>query len=904
MSRPLVATYRLQFREGTTFATAEGLAPYLADLGVSHLYASPIFSASPGSTHGYDVTDYNAFEADLGGADGFTAMSDALSSRDLGLILDFVPNHMGVSPKNDWWEDVLRWGADSRHAQIFDISWEAGKILVPVLGRPYGEALEAGDLSVIFDEENRQLRFDAAGYGLPIDPRTYGHVFSLIDHPERDRLVRRFAVASPSETEELWAGFDEHLADESFTAPFRAAVTTINADRQLLHDLHEAQAWRLAWWRTARERLTYRRFFEIADLIGVRQELRRVFARSHETILRLARERRLDGIRIDHVDGLADPKGYLDQLKAAFLSVRRSPSVHVEKILTGDERLRQSWEIEGTTGYEFITALSGLYVDASREEAMTQAYRDFLGEDEDLRAMIRVQKRTIFQHNLAGELAYLTNEAMAVAEKGLSTRDLGRDTIRRSIVEVAAALPVYRTYVSVEGVPRRDVAIIDDAVDLACTSREVEADEPIRFIGRLVKLDFESGPEIAGALNFTRRLQQTTGAVMAKAVEDTVFYRYNRLIALNEVGGEPDHYGADTEAFHEAMRIRCEDQPEGLLASTTHDTKRSEDARARLYTISEAPERWSALVEDFAARLAPFRKEIEPGLSSPDPAIEWGFYQSLLGVLPADFDPRDGAAAKAIGERLQTFMEKAVREAKRWTSWTSPSEPYETALRDFVAAALDAEASGDFLQTFWTTAQPFVAAGALNSLSQTAIKLAAPGVPDIYQGTEFYDFSLVDPDNRRTVDFAALADIAAGKADWPKLLSDWRSGRIKARLTVAGLALRGRAPALFTHGAYLPLACEGPLAEHVVAFARTDEDGRAAIVVAPRLSLALLDGAEDIAIAPERWAGTALILPEELAGLDFVDALTGAALKGAAGRLDLSEVLATLPVAMMASGLR
>ena len=901
MSRSLVATYRLQFREGTDFQTAASLAPYLKKLGVSHLYAAPIFAAADNSTHGYDVTDYNSLEENLGGVAGFTAMSDALSSADLGLVLDFVPNHMGVSPANHWWEDVLRWGSESRYAPNFDIAWEAEKVLVPVLGKPYGEALEAGDLSVRLDEKAGALRFDASGYGLPIDPRTYGHVFGLLDHPEKDRLVRRFAVATPAEADELVERLLEHLADADFAVALRRAVETINVDQGALHELHEAQAWRLAWWRTAREKLTYRRFFEIADLIGVRQESRRVFRESHQLIIRLARERRLDGIRIDHVDGLADPKGYLEQLRQAFQSVRRSPSIHVEKILTGDERLRTSWEIEGTTGYEFITALSGLYVDPDKEAAMTEAYHGFIGAEADLRGMIRGQKRSIFQRNLAGELSALTTLALSVASRGLSTRDLGPDTMARSIVEVAAALPVYRTYVSVDGVSRRDIAIIDEAVDLAMTWREVEADEPIQFIGRLLKLDFDDGADIAGALDFTRRFQQTTGAVMAKAVEDTVFYRYNRLIALNEVGGEPDHYGAEVDAFHEAMQIRLEDQPEGLLATSTHDTKRGEDARARLYTLSEEPERWAALVAEFSEMMSPHRIEIETGLHSPDPETEWGLYQSLLGVLPADFDPAADALREAIAERLAAFAEKAVREAKRWTSWTSPAESYEKALADFVAAMLEGGDEAAFIETFWKATRPYVAAGALNSLSQTAIKLVAPGVPDIYQGTEFYDFSLVDPDNRRPVDFAARSAVIDTEGSLAEDLANWRSGVLKARMTAAALALRARMPEFFAEAAYLPLSPTGPRAAHLVAFARQtlqDGSGKTIVVVAPRLTLTLLGGAEDLRQAVDGWEGTALPLPQGLEMRGWRNIFTGETLAPTSG-LDMAAVYRDLPVAIL-----
>ncbi len=601
MSRPLVATYRLQFREGTGFRQAEGLIPYLRTLGVSHLYASPIFKASPGSTHGYDVVDYNHFEEDLGGDAGFTKLSDALGAADLGLILDFVPNHMGVSPPMPGGRTSCAGGGTATMPRPSTFPGRPRRSRAH-LGKPYGEALKDGDLSVVYNEERRELRFSAGGYELPLDPRSLSYVFAFVDHDERDRMVRRFSAAVPADGEELTERFGEHVADPAFLAALKAGVQAINADRDALHKLHEAQAWRLAWWRLAREKLSYRRFFEIADLIGVRQEMRRVFRESHRTILRLARERRLDGIRIDHVDGVADPKNYLADLHRGFEMIGRDVKIHVEKILTGPERLRRDWNIAGTTGYEFITALSGLYVDPSKEEAMTQAYADFVGTEEDLRQMIVEQKRLIFSHNLAGELAFLTDTALSVAARDLDTRDFGRDAMTRSIVEVAAALPVYRTYASVDGVPGPDIQVIDDAVALAQARREVEANRPVAFVGKLLKLDFEDGQDVTGALTFARRFQQTTGAVMAKAVEDTTFYRYNRLIALNEVGGEPDHYGADVPAFHEQMAIRLEDQPEGLMASSTHDTKRGEDARARQYAISEAPERWAAIVADAARR--------------------------------------------------------------------------------------------------------------------------------------------------------------------------------------------------------------------------------------------------------------------------------------------------------------
>ncbi|WP_062227968.1 malto-oligosyltrehalose synthase [Aureimonas frigidaquae] len=891
--RPLCATYRLQFRNGVGFAEATALVPYLKALGVSHFYASPIFEASPGSTHGYDVVDYNRFEPELGGEEGFTALSDALRAAGIGLILDFVPNHMGVSPANRWWEDVLRWGEESRQADTFDISWEAERILIPVLGRPYGEALEGGDLTIVLDAKDTAFRFSAGGYELPIDPRTFPDIFAFLDHPLREPLIRRFAAAVPADAQDLSERLTDSLKNAGFRTALDSAIEAINADRAALHALHERQHWRLAWWRLAREKLSYRRFFEIADLIGVRQEIRRVFRDSHRRVVRLAGEGRLDGIRIDHVDGVADPKAYLSDLREAMGAAGKDDIViHVEKILTGPERLRRSWNVEGTTGYEFITALSGLYVDAAQEEAMSAAYEDFVDDAARLEALVHKQKRAIFSQNLAGELSVLSDEALGVARRGLSTRDFGPDTLTRSILEVATALPVYRTYSGVDGVPPEDAAIIDEAVAWVKANRKVEADEPVEFVGRLLKLDFEDGRDMAGALNFTRRFQQTTGAVMAKAVEDTVFYQWNRLIALNEVGGEPDHYGADPAAFHAAMAVRIEDQPEGLLALSTHDTKRGEDARARIYTISEAPEQWNAIVKEMAGRLAHVRESLEDGGVSPDPATEWGFYQSLLGVLPADFNPADGKARESISTRMKAFMQKAVREAKRFTSWTAPNEPYEAALERFVEAAIEDEA---VIRPFWESVQPFVAAGALTSLSQTLIRLGAPGVPDIYQGTEFWDNSLVDPDNRRPIDFAAVQAALEAGEDPDALAAAWRDGRVKAALNAAGLNERAAAPDLWTYGAYVPLELEGPAAGNFIAFARVSGE-QVGIVIAPRLCLGLLDGARDL--SPAQLRSTTITLPDALAGLALRDRLTGRS-HGPGQTLDLATLFGPLPMALL-----
>jgi len=894
------ATYRLQLREGMDFARAASLAPYLARLGVSHLYVSPILRALPGSTHGYDGASYDEIEPTLGGADGFRAMVEAFRAESIGVIVDFVPNHMGASPFNPWWCDVLEWGADSPRASYFDIDWSAPKLLIPVLAEPYGQALDRGSFGLEFDADNGGINFTVSGTKLPFSPPSYANVLARAG-AEFEDLTNRFASTTPETAGELKAELVARAQDEAQGETLRAALIDLAADREAIHGLHEAQVWRLAYWRAARETLTYRRFFEVADLVGVRMEQPSVFEETHRLMLELAGEGLIDGLRLDHVDGLADPLAYFLKLRE-MIGEDHPFILLVEKILEGDETLRPDWPVQGTTGYEFIRALGGVLTSPHGEAALTAAYEQFTGETIDYATLLVTIKRHIFVRNLAGELDVLTGLASQLAQADLATRDYGRDTLRRAIIELGVSLPVYRTYVDVNGPRPEDEALIALALETAKSTREVEDEGAIDFVARIWRLDLPDPTARAEALTFVTRLQQTTGPLMAKAVEDTLFYCYNRLIALNEVGGSPEDFGHPLERFHEEIAARRLHQPHGLLTTSTHDTKRGEDGRARLYTLSETPRAWARQVARWSAMNATHLTETDDD-RAPIANDEWTFYQALAGAWPFSLDITDGEAMAALAERMTAFMLKAIKEAKVRTSWTAPDEAYEKAVEVFVRGALDPARSRGFLEDFSREQTKLEVAGALNSLAQTLLKLTAPGLPDIYQGAELWDLSLVDPDNRRPVDFDARrqlldSDASRNAAD---LLADWRSGAIKLSVITKVLQVRGAQPALFTTGNYTPLETGGTYGGSVLAFLRSD-DASSAITIVPIRASTLVHGNDRPLVTPETWNDTFVTLPAERSRRQWRNALTGETVTATDGRLSVAEVLRTFPVALLLAG--
>ncbi|WP_011581991.1 MULTISPECIES: malto-oligosyltrehalose synthase [Chelativorans] len=850
------ATYRLQFREGMTFERAAEIVPYLAELGVSHVYASPIFTAASGSTHGYDVADHQELDPVLGGVEGFALLAKALKEHGLGLLLDIVPNHMAVSTVNPWWRDVLKHGPESRFASHFDINWQAPKLLLPVLGEPYGEALREGKLVLRMDEETGEPVFGYYDLSLPLSPETLSLLLQDGD-----------------------AGDAEALA---------LTLQKANEDKDLLHRVHEAQSWRLAYWRLAREALTYRRFFEIADLIGVRVEDPAVFADVHKLPLRLVKEGIVDGLRIDHIDGLADPKGYLAALrKASGLEY-----VLVEKILGPDEDLRPEWRCAGTTGYEVARLITALQVEPSQREAMDKGWSRFTGNDAQFSSQVLAAKRRILTVNLAGELDGLVRLAEAIAIEDIATRDFGRDALRLAIVELASAMPVYRTYIDKDGASEEDRALMEKAVSRVERGREVEDDRVIAFIASLL-LDPTKGSKMRA--EFITRFQQTTGPLMAKAVEDTVFYRFNRLIALNEVGAEPDEFGLGPETFHDAMTKRAESWPHALSATATHDTKRGEDARARLAVISEMPQEWAAAVSRWHEAAEELRIELPRG-AAPTPGTEWLLYQALAGAWPADLSLQDEEGLQELAERLVAFMTKALREAKRQTSWTDQNEPYETAVENYVRGIFAPERRS-FLREVRAIVAVIEPAGIVNSLAQLVMKLTLPGVPDIYQGCELLDYSMVDPDNRRPVDFELRRMLLHEVRDMPaaEAMDRWREGLPKLWLLHRLLRLRRAHADIFNHGGYEPVEIAGDENMHAIAYARVLE-GRRVVVAVPRIVLRHCEPGRSSWIS-SAFGRTMLQLPATSSG--HYRTLTGQALDKL--ELPLSMLWDELPVAVLES---
>jgi (1->4)-alpha-D-glucan 1-alpha-D-glucosylmutase len=893
---PPTATYRLQMRGSMTFEAAAEIAPYLRRLGISHLYLSPIFEAAPGSTHGYDVTDCNKLDPLLGGDRGFETLCAALEQQNLKSIVDFVPNHMAVTPDNRWWNDVLEWGQEARHAHHFDIDWSQPKLLLPVLAGSYGEALAAGEFRIVFD--GRAGIFHC-GYGdlkLPLRPPSYAEILQYAGIDEDD-LAALFAASTPSDVERLKQRLSALSSRSGNVDRLDRACSNISGDVTALHKLLEAQAWRVVHWRLGREKLSYRRFFEITGLVGLSVERPYVFDDVHHALFALVRAGKIEGIRLDHIDGLVDPTEYLKQLQCN-LGPDQLFYLLVEKILGPHERLRTDWPVAGTTGYEFANLLTALHVEPAGEAEITRAYEIFRGEHIVYGALATDCKRAIFTSNLAAELNRLVDRAAALAEGDITTRDLGRDALRSAIVEVATAMPVYRTYLDGKSTTDAvDREIILRAVADAQAARRVDDADALDFLAEALLLGEKFAARRKQALAFMLLFQQTTGPVMAKAIEDTAFYRYNRLIALNEVGGEPSSFGLTLDAFHGAMAARQKQQPLGLSTTASHDTKRGEDARARLCVISEIPEVWRNAVERWRSLNVSCKSGSRHG-AVLDGDTEWLFYEALLGAWPCDLEPSDSATLVSLASRMSDYMLKAVREAKLHSSWASPNKDYEAAVGAFVAAVF---VSRSFIDDFSEVVAPILITGALNGLSQTILKVAAPGVPDIYQGSEAWDLSLVDPDNRRAVDYVRMIGLLdeVNSASPGHLLHNWRRALPKMRILARGLALRRRNAALFAEGNYVPIATEGPMAERAVAFARIHED-LSVIVIAPRFAHGLLAGTPTPHVPPASWVGTAVRLPKELADTSWRNVMTDDAIVEATdGSIMLRRALADFPVALL-----
>ncbi len=920
---PPRATYRLQFHQAFGFDRAAELAPYLARLGVSHLYASPYLKARAGSQHGYDIVDHATLNPELGDQASFDRMNAALAANGLKQVLDFVPNHMGVGgADNPLWLDVLEWGPDSAHAGWFDIDWDPDrrylrdKLLVPSLGAQYGVALEAGELVLKFDPEEGSFAVWAYDtHKLPICPLHYARILGDA-HPELERLGDAFA-ALPEWRPQVGRRAGELKAELATLARERddvrdaiaAALARVNgepgdlASWRRLDVVIRRQYWRVAHFRVAADDINYRRFFNINDLAGIRMELPDVFDHAHRLVFQLLRDGVLDGLRIDHVDGLLDPRAYLQTLRD---KAGEDFYLVVEKILAQHEALREEWPVHGTTGYDFTNLVLGALIDPSGEEGITRSYAAFTGEDYPFAEIVRECKIRIMQNEMASELNVLARDAGRVARENPRTADFTRNILHRALAQIVACFPVYRTYVDTANAPtaddRRD---LDWALALA---RRIETDLDPSVFDFLAKLlsgalvaEPRSGFSRHSVLRCAMKLQQYSGPVMAKGLEDTAFYRYNRFIALNEVGGHPAQFGIPLAAFHRANRQRVQRWPHAMLATSTHDTKRGEDVRARLAVLSELPEEWARQAEIWSRILRARSGDVE-GIAPPDRNDEYMFYQLLLGSWPVELfhgDKPDADMLASYAERVKAALVKSIREAKLHSTWAAPNAAYEDAVVGFAGLALDADRGSAFLTSFLPFAERIARLGAQNSLVQTVLKFTAPGVPDIYQGSELWDLNLVDPDNRRPVDYAlrmrtldAVMDSLA--ADRPAAMAgfmrDWQDARFKLAAIASILAYRRDVPALFAEGDYEPLSAQGDAADEVAAFCRRQGDAAMLVVAARFPARREASGGAPHVIVP---------VPEALQNLRWHDLLTGRRMSATGEGLDTTRLLAVLPAAVL-----
>jgi (1->4)-alpha-D-glucan 1-alpha-D-glucosylmutase len=939
--RTPLATYRLQLNSGFTFNDARSVVDYLHRLGIGDCYASSYLAAVPGSPHGYDVADPTRLNPDIGTEDEYWSWIDAMHARGMGHVVDVVPNHMGIAKSaNPWWLDVLENGPSSRFARCFDIEWHpikdelADKVLIPVLGDMYGEVLERRELTLGYD--NGAFTVHYYDERLPIAPDTYPMIVEpdlpawVADHPgdEANELQSILtaashlpprssregeAIATRAREKEIVKRRLAELTSRSAAAAalVEDAVRRINGEANnprsfdALDRLLNAQSYRLAHWRVASEEINYRRFFDINQLASVRMEDAAVFEDVHRFLFSLVERGAATGLRIDHVDGLFNPGDYLQRLQdhlGPFYVV-------VEKILGSDEQLPRDWPIAGTTGYEFAAVVNNLFVDRRNEAALDAIYRRFIRERRDPQTFDDIayaSKKRILHETMSGDINSLGHQLNRFSERSRHTRDFTLYNLISTLKEVIACFPVYRTYVNErDPVSDHDRRYLGKAIRCAKRRSPGMTSLAFDFIERLLmKRTPASTPDACEErARFIGKFQQITSPVAAKGIEDTALYVYCRLVSLNEVGSDPTIFGLDPADVHEWMHRRQDRWPAALSATSTHDTKRGEDVRARINVLSEIPGAWKATVAKWRALNR--RHKTDVGVLAPDPIDEYLLYQTLVGAWPFE---NDTTTADAFRQRLQEYMRKAMREAKRHTSWIAPNEEYESAVTRFVAAILDRRKSAPFLQAFQPFQTRVAELGIYNSLAQLAIKLTAPGVPDFYQGTELWDLSLVDPDNRRPVDYAVRRQALAAlkkdctTSDVDELLQHRHDGRVKLFVTTRGLDARAAYRDAFERGEYVALTATGARRDATFAFARVDGH-RTAITVVPRLIASLTP---DTAVPPlgNVWADTRLTLTH-LSSRRFRDAFTGATIEAeevdGAPTIALATVLARFPVAVLLS---
>ncbi|HVL59237.1 MAG TPA: malto-oligosyltrehalose synthase [Burkholderiaceae bacterium] len=944
------ATYRIQFNRDFTFDDALAIVPYLAELGISHLYCSPLLRARAGSTHGYDIVAHSEISPEIGGMEGFERLAQALQRHSMGLIFDVVPNHMGVlAGDNQWWMDVLENGQASAYAHYFDIDWNPvnpdlhGKVLVAVLGDHYGHVLDSGQLR-LEQEDDGGFAIRYYQHRLPIDPREYAQILGRAAgaasgadaavHGELNELEREFAAlparaAGQPEAVQLRRSGKQRLIERlrnamqtlpSLREALQRAVEEINADAAgALHRLLEAQAYRLAYWRVASDEINYRRFFDINELAALRMEHEEVFEATHDFVLSLAARGVVDGLRIDHPDGLYDPRQYFARLQQGYARRAGLPRpqtdqprpqrpiyVLVEKITAHHEDLPADWAVHGTTGYRYMNLAGGVFVDTTARSRIDRIWRAFTGRQLDFEETAYLSKRAISRTTLASELAVLATELQRIARMDRRTRDFTLNTLRYAIAEVAACMPIYRTYI-VERPSPQDSRYIDWAVGRA-TRRSRTADPTIFGFVRqtLLGQTFEDADDALRqrVLRFAARFQQFSSPLAAKGVEDTSFYLYNRLTSLNEVGGDPGVFGTTVRAFHAASADRAARWPATMLATSTHDNKRSEDVRQRINVLSELPAAWRLLLRRWRVLNRTRRTKVN-GEVAPSPSDEYLLYQTLLGTFPPQ--GLEGDALAQFRDRIEQYMMKAVREAKERTSWINPDAEYEAAVAQFVRGLLARPEANPFLDDLRAQSARIAWFGALNSVSLMLLKYTSPGVPDLYQGNELFDYSLVDPDNRRPVDYQRLERLLGelrtlrerGTPPEPAELGEWLlDGRAKLWTTWRLLDERRRMPELFRDGNYQGLEVSGARANHVLAYARRQAH-RTLIVVSGRMFAQLLDDPGALPLGADVWADASVAAADLPDGAKLTNLLTGESVTVRNGRIAVADAMATFPAAAL-----
>lgn len=926
-----VATYRLQLNRAFTFQDVSRLIPYLTDLGITDLYCSPYFRAVPGSLHGYDVVDPTMLNPEIGTEEDYRAMIDELHRHGMGHLLDVVPNHMGITFQiNQWWRDVLENGPSSPYASFFDIDWDPvkaelrDKVLLPILGGHYGVVLENGELRLVYEAGRFLIQY--YDHRLPVSPKPSSRILTH----RLDQLIAESGADDPHvlELESIITAL-KHLPSQQDREPALIAeryrekeiirrrlatlvegsasvrlfleenVRLINGTPgdptsfDLLDEILNHQAYRLAHWQVAAEEINYRRFFDINELAAIRMENPAVFEETHRLLLRLVKEGAVTGLRIDHVDGLYDPAGYLRKLQewarrelSEVADTETRPLyLIVEKILGVNEKIPESWPVHGNTGYDFLALINGLFVNRAHERSIDAAYARFVGKEDTFEELAYRCKRLIMSVSMASELNVLGHQLNRLSERDRRSRDYTLNSLTHAIREIIACFPVYRSYITptAEEILGRDRAFIWQAVARAKRRNPALSGLVFDFVRDLLlqQANSREGPD-AERLQFVMKFQQTTSPVTAKGIEDTAFYQFNRLISLNEVGADPQQFGMTPTMVHQQLKERQGRWPATLSATATHDTKRGEDVRVRIAVLSEVTKLWNHRVTQWSRLNRKWKISGEQGVM-PTADDEYLLYQTLIGAWPLIM--RDEQEHQVFCARIQAYMNKAIREAKVHTSWVNPDHEYEEAVHRFVAAVLNRSEAMEFLDDFLPFQRRIAQYGIYNSLAQLVIKMTAPGVPDFYQGTEFWDLNLVDPDNRRPVDFgerqAVLAalqqpenSVQARAILLNDLLLHRTDGRIKLWLTREGLRYRRAHAELFQQGEYVPLQVFGPKKEHLFAYARIYED-HAAVVVVPRLLTGVIDDPTELPVGERVWGDTSVMMPSWKDGSPYQNVWSG-----------------------------